>query len=39
VHPMLPVSLDCLFFIAPSEFSNIYLIRLSVTEMKVRVHL
>ena len=25
VHPMLPVSLDCPFFIAPSVFSNIYM--------------
>jgi hypothetical protein len=24
VYPMLPVSLDCQFFIAPSVFSNIY---------------
>ena len=26
VYPMLPVSLDCQFLIAPSIFSNIYLI-------------
>ena len=25
VYPMLPVSLDCPLFIAPSEFSNVYL--------------
>ena len=25
VYPMLPVSMDCLFFIAPSFFSNVYL--------------
>ena len=25
VYPMLPVSLDCLFLIAPSVFSNVYL--------------
>ena len=25
VHTMLPLSLDCLFLIAPSVFSNIYL--------------
>jgi hypothetical protein len=25
VYPMLPVSLDCPFFIAPSVFSNVYL--------------
>jgi len=25
VHPMLPVSLDCPFFVAPSVFSNVYL--------------
>ena len=25
VYPMFPVSLDCLFFIAPSVFSNVYL--------------
>jgi hypothetical protein len=24
VYPMLPVSLDCLFLIAPSVFSNVY---------------
>jgi hypothetical protein len=27
VYPMLPVSLDCPFFIAPSVFSNLYLKR------------
>jgi len=27
VYPMLLVSLDCLFFIAPSVFSNVYLYR------------
>ena len=26
VYPMLPVSLDCPFLIAPSVFSNVYLI-------------
>jgi hypothetical protein len=26
VYPMFPVSLDCLFFIAPSVFSNVYLL-------------
>jgi hypothetical protein len=26
VYPMLPVSLDCPFFIAPSVFSNIYFV-------------
>jgi len=26
VYPMLPVSLDCSFMIAPSVFSNVYLI-------------
>jgi len=25
IYPMLPVSLDCLFLIAPSVFSNVYL--------------
>jgi hypothetical protein len=25
VYPMLPASLDCLFLIAPSVFSNVYL--------------
>jgi len=25
VYPMLPVSLDCTFVIAPSVFSNVYL--------------
>ena len=25
VYPMLPVSLDCIFLIAPSVFSNVYL--------------
>jgi hypothetical protein len=25
VYPMLPVSLDCLFLITPSVFSNVYL--------------
>ena len=28
VYPMLPVSLDCQFLIAPSEFSNVYLVGL-----------
>ena len=27
VYPMLPVSLDCPFLIAPSVFSNVYLVR------------
>jgi len=27
VYPMLPVSLDCPFLIAPSVFSNVYLAR------------
>jgi len=26
VHPMLPISLDCPFWIAPSVFSNVYII-------------
>ena len=25
VYPMLPISLDCPFFIAPSVFTNVYL--------------
>jgi len=25
VYPMLPVSLDCIVFVAPSVFSNLYL--------------
>ena len=29
VHPMLPVSLDCPFLIAPSVFSNVYLLLIS----------
>ena len=28
VYPMLPVSLDCPFLIAPSVFSNVYLLTL-----------
>jgi len=28
VHPMLPVCLDCPFLIAPSVFSNVYILSL-----------
>jgi hypothetical protein len=31
VYPMLPVSLDCSFLIAPSVFSNVYLLRTAFT--------
>ena len=32
VYPMLPVSLDCLFLIAPSVFFNIYLMKGAMDE-------
>jgi hypothetical protein len=31
VYPMLPVSLDCLFLIFPSVFSNVYILHTVVT--------
>jgi hypothetical protein len=36
VYPMLPVSLDCPFLIAPSAVSNVYLLRYILNEDDVR---
>ena len=36
VYPMLPLSLDCLFLIAPSVFSNIYLINIYINFANIK---
>jgi len=36
VYPMLPVSLDCLFLIAPLIFSNVYFIYMAI-DMKILI--
>ena len=35
VNPMLPVSLDCSFLIAPSVFSNVYKVDIIVISSRV----
>jgi hypothetical protein len=39
VYPMLPVSLDCPFLIAPSAFSNVYLLRYINRYSNIIIHL
>ena len=36
VYPMLPLSLDCLFLIAPSVFSNVYLINIYINFANIK---
>ena len=38
VYPMLPVSLDCPFLIAPSVFSNFYIQHVKILHNKTKPH-